>query len=603
MLAVLITLTPGRRNQFIHCQKAKVRIAVLAIMDVKTRWNCTLELLQRAYRLREFTREWHQNPKYAEYRPLFTTQDERTIVKYGMEVLGPFRYWNLWMSKRHSFTLHHVITVYNEMFDHMDGVMRALAKKKTPWKEDLFFPVKLARQKLSKYYAEVTPTTGMLLISAHIADTFRKLRSFRKWDKGMDINPEDETSYPTQYHEAFLKYVENEYCAKHRRVPVNDLETVLTSKLGPSATASGSYQSSLDVYDFSSNDEEYLTPNNVAETTPGRSDRAARLLTAARLYLTSPHEAPKNWGQINPNLNDYHSDPMEFSSMFWTPDLTDRWGQQEETHSKYANLSDVARDIFSIIPHGVGVEASFSLGRDVIGWRQSKTTGETVRENFFVRQFARANNGILAGTDSELDTTNTENDLEMKKETEDVKLHRMAKVHDFLEVSQGSQNLRATQKASRAQNNQMTAVGYISDTEEIVKSSWSLFQHDCAAAFKLSERSPLPPALSAKDLPAGRTQILNVRRIRRINRHPIESDKDRAPESISDTEDWLNWNSDLDNPNDSEENCAPDDDPDIERNNCIGDPKCPEKQDVSAAPNVPGLVRPTRKSKRHAENV
>jgi len=48
------------------------------------------------------------------------------------------------MSKRHTVTLHHVITVYNDMFDHMDGVMRALAKKKTPWKEDFFLTVKLA---------------------------------------------------------------------------------------------------------------------------------------------------------------------------------------------------------------------------------------------------------------------------------------------------------------------------------------------------------------------------------------------------------------------------------------------------------------------------
>jgi hypothetical protein len=78
--------------------------------------------------------------------------------------------------------------------------------------------------------------------------------------------------------------------------------------------------------------------------------------------------------------------------------------------------------------------------------------------------------------------------------------------------------------------------------EEIVKPSRLLFQHDGVAAFKLSERSPLLPGLSAKDLPGGRTQILNVRRIRRINRHPVESDEDSAPESISDTEDWLNWN-------------------------------------------------------------
>jgi hypothetical protein len=64
------------------------------------------------------------------------------------------------------------------MFDHMDGVMRALAKQKTKWKADLFFAVKFARQKRSKYYSVVTPTTGMLLISAHILDPFRKLRSF-----------------------------------------------------------------------------------------------------------------------------------------------------------------------------------------------------------------------------------------------------------------------------------------------------------------------------------------------------------------------------------------------------------------------------------------
>jgi hypothetical protein len=361
MLAVLITLTPGRGNESIDCQTAKVRIAVLPIMDVKTLWNSTLELLERTLCLQEFTRNWLQNPKSADYRPLFTTQDELTIVKYVMEVLRPFQYWTLCMSKRHTVTLYHVITVYNDLFDHMDGVMRALAKMKTPWNEDLFFAVKLARQNLFKYYAKVTPTTGILLISAQILHPFRKLRSFRKWDKGVDINPEDETSYTAQYQEAFLKDVENEYCAKHRHMPVNKLETVPSCNPVPSPTASGSCQSSFDPYDLSSDDEEYLTPNNVTETTPGQSDPAARLLSAARLYLNSPPEAPKNWGQINPNLNDYHSDPMEMSSTFWIPDITDWWRQQDETHSKYADLCNVARDIFLIIPHGVGVDTSFPV--------------------------------------------------------------------------------------------------------------------------------------------------------------------------------------------------------------------------------------------------
>ena len=200
------------------------------------------------------------------------------------------------------------------------------------------------------------------MISVHILGRFRMLRWFRKWYKGMDLNPKDDTSYITQHQEACLMYVEIEYCAKHRRVAVNKLSTVSNSNLVPSGMASGSYRSSFDPYDLSSDDEEYLTPNKVAERTPGRSDWATRLSTADRLDLNSPPEAPKNWGQINPNLNDYHSDPMEISSTFWIPDITDWWRQQEETHLNYADIFNVAHDIFTIIPHGVGVEASISLG-------------------------------------------------------------------------------------------------------------------------------------------------------------------------------------------------------------------------------------------------
>ena len=126
MLALLIKLTLGRLNEFIDCQTAKVRIAVLHIVVVKTHWNSTMELLKCTYRLREITGEWLRHPKYCNYWPLFTTQNELTIVIYMIEVLRPFQYWILWMSKRHTITLHHVITVNNDMSDHMDGMMRAM---------------------------------------------------------------------------------------------------------------------------------------------------------------------------------------------------------------------------------------------------------------------------------------------------------------------------------------------------------------------------------------------------------------------------------------------------------------------------------------------
>jgi hypothetical protein len=114
----------------------------------------------------------------------------------------------------------------------------------------------------------------------------------------------------------------------------------------------------------------------------------------------------------------------------------------------------------------------------------------------------------------------------------------------------------------------------------------------------LSERSSLPPALSAKDLGGRRTQIYNVSQIRSINRHPVESDEDCTPASISDTEDWLNWKRDLYTQNNTVDNCMADFESDIQQGNGIENPECPKQWDVSATPTVPGLIRPIQKSKR-----
>jgi len=182
----------------------------------------------------------------------------------------------------------------------------------------------------------------------------------------------------------------------------------------------------------------------MAETTPRRSARAALALTAARLDLNLPPEAPKNQAQINPNFNDYHSNPMEISSTFMLPDITDWWLQQEETHPNYADVSNVAHDISSIIQQGVGVGASVFPGQDIIPWRQSNTPRETLWEKVIVRQFAQTNNRILVGNCAALDNTETENELELKNQAQERSFHRMAKIHDFLEMWQGSQNLCGT---------------------------------------------------------------------------------------------------------------------------------------------------------------
>jgi hypothetical protein len=126
---------------------------------------------------------------------------------------------------------------------------------------------------------------------------------------------------------------------------------------------------------------------------------------------------------------------------------------------------------------------------------------------------------------------------------------------DIVEMRQGSQNLRAIQNESRAQYRQTPSLGYISDSQEIVKESWSIVHHDGEAGFELSGRSPLPPPVSAMDLPEGQTQSRNVHRIGKISSHSIDRVEQWAPETILAPDDCLNWIVVSDNPKDREDDC------------------------------------------------
>jgi len=86
MLDLLITPTPGCRYEFIHCRQAKVPNEVLPMTNLKTWCNSTMQLLERAYQLPEFTNMWLKYPKYIDYWARFPIQGEWTIFKYITEV-------------------------------------------------------------------------------------------------------------------------------------------------------------------------------------------------------------------------------------------------------------------------------------------------------------------------------------------------------------------------------------------------------------------------------------------------------------------------------------------------------------------------------------
>jgi len=69
-----------------------------------------------------------------------------------------------------------------------------------------------------------------------------------------------------------------------------------------------------------------------------------------------------------------------------------------------------------------------------------------------------------------------------------------------------------------------------------------------------------------------------------------------------DPEAGLDWNGDLDDPNDSEDDRAAADECNREQENSIEGQECPEQQDVSTAKNHPELFWLTLNSYRPSEN-
>jgi len=284
-------------------------------------------------------------------------------------------------------------------------------------------------------------------------------------------------------------------------------------------------------------------PKSMAEMTPWPSDCAAHSTTATRLYFNSPPEAPKNWGQVNTNLNDYHSEPKEIICSFLLPEIINWWHQYAETQPKYADLSKTAHSIISIIPHGVRFEAGFDLPRDVLSWRQSKTSGKTLEEKVFIRQFAQVNNKIFRGRLRSISYHADAEWIGIEERCGGKKIEQNGQgPWLFGDVAGQPKPMCHTKGISRPKQAN-DSHKYISDTEQIIKASRSNFLHEGAAAFQLSAKSPLPPALSATDLPEGWTEAFNVHRHKRIECHPAKSNDDSASESICDTPKlaWLEW--------------------------------------------------------------
>jgi len=62
-----------------------------------------------------------------------------------------------------------------------------------------------------------------------------------------------------------------------------------------------------------------------------------------------------------------------------------------------------------------------------------------------------------------------------------------------------------------------------------------------------------------------------------------------------DTDNWLNWNGVMHNPNERKDDWEIAVEFDIGLDNGIENPECPEQWDLSAVPNFPELIKPIRR--------
>jgi hypothetical protein len=120
------------------------------------------------------------------------------------------------------------------------------------------------------------------------------------------------------------------------------------------------------------------------DNSPGFSDKA-RLREAAIQYAESYIDSSRvRPYPVNPEEGP-DADPVVPTELFPSCDLMGFW-RERQYDPPAKPMIRMVRDIFSVLPHGVAVESSFSLARNVISWRQHRLNADTLRNYVMMRQ-------------------------------------------------------------------------------------------------------------------------------------------------------------------------------------------------------------------------
>lgn len=107
-------------------------------------------MLDRAKRLQPYTDRYCTDHHHTQFK---LSEEEWRQVEYLLLTKPFFDFTNM-LSKTRDVTIHHIFSIYNNLFNYLDLAKKKLQRKSAPWKKKMLSALTAADAKLSKYYRE-----------------------------------------------------------------------------------------------------------------------------------------------------------------------------------------------------------------------------------------------------------------------------------------------------------------------------------------------------------------------------------------------------------------------------------------------------------------
>jgi hypothetical protein len=199
-ICIAIDVSPQRYERFLATQQElPPRERLDVFRDVKTRWNFTYDMCERAIKLRRYIDEWlkretegHSGARssgdemaevdHRDLRRLRLSPSEWHHLELITKLLAQFKRATSSLSESKGPQIPYIWMMYNRLFDYLDTMTTSLDDDSSGQGDEWPTVVKAAaekgKQKLSKYYGRTDEERGFLFNCATILDPRQKLTAY-----------------------------------------------------------------------------------------------------------------------------------------------------------------------------------------------------------------------------------------------------------------------------------------------------------------------------------------------------------------------------------------------------------------------------------------